>query len=77
MLNLINLAGKTGTLIVDGPVDQAYVSFREGKLAAAADAYNRAMASEENKAAGRDLMSFAKDIVIMMIAEAYEDEVRK
>src|SRR5574342_1169037 len=33
LLNLINLAGKTGTLIVDGPVEQAYVSFREGKLA--------------------------------------------
>ncbi|MEW6403033.1 MAG: DUF4388 domain-containing protein [Chloroflexota bacterium] len=33
LLNLINLAGKTGTLIVDGPVDQAYVSFRDGKLA--------------------------------------------
>ena len=41
------------------------------------DAYSRAMASEENKAAGRDLMSFAKDIVIMMIADAYEDEVGK
>jgi hypothetical protein len=33
LLNLINLAGKTGTLIVDGPVDQAFVSFRDGKLA--------------------------------------------
>lgn len=33
LLNLINLAGKTGTLIVDGPTDQAHVSFREGKLA--------------------------------------------
>lgn len=33
LLNLINLAGKTGTLIVDGPAEQAYVSFREGKLA--------------------------------------------
>jgi hypothetical protein len=33
LLNLINLAGKTGTLIVDGPADQAYVSFRDGKLA--------------------------------------------
>src|SRR5574342_1202236 len=33
LLNLINLAGKTGTLIVDGPVEQAYISFREGKLA--------------------------------------------
>jgi len=41
------------------------------------DAYNRAMASDENKAAGKDLMSFAKDIVMMMIADAYEDEVRK
>ena len=41
------------------------------------DAYSRAMASEENKAAGRDLMSFARDIVMMMIADAYEDEVRK
>jgi len=33
LLNLINLAGKTGTLIVDGPAEQAYISFREGKLA--------------------------------------------
>jgi hypothetical protein len=33
LLNLINLAGKTGTLIVDGPTDQAQVAFREGKLA--------------------------------------------
>src|SRR5574341_1081897 len=33
LLNLINLAQKTGTLIVDGPSDQAQVSFREGKLA--------------------------------------------
>ena len=41
------------------------------------DAYNRAMASDENKAAGKDLMSFARDIVTLMIADAYEDEVRK
>ncbi len=33
LLNLINLASKTGTLIVDGPIEQAYVSFRDGKLA--------------------------------------------
>jgi hypothetical protein len=33
LLNLINLAKKTGTLVVDGPSEQAYVSFREGKLA--------------------------------------------
>jgi hypothetical protein len=33
LLNLINLAQKTGTLIVDGPAEQAYVSFRKGKLA--------------------------------------------
>jgi hypothetical protein len=33
LLNLINLAGKTGTLIVDGPAEQAMVSFRDGKLA--------------------------------------------
>jgi hypothetical protein len=33
LLNLINLASKTGTLIVDGPNEQAHVSFREGKLA--------------------------------------------
>ncbi len=33
LLNLINLAQKTGTLIVDGPTEQAYVSFRQGKLA--------------------------------------------
>src|ERR1041384_4419098 len=33
LLNLINLAQKTGTLVVDGPSEQAYVSFSEGKLA--------------------------------------------
>lgn len=33
LLNLINLARKTGTLVIDGPSDKAYVSFREGKLA--------------------------------------------
>jgi hypothetical protein len=33
LLNLINLAQKTGTLVVDGPSEQAYVSFRDGKLA--------------------------------------------
>jgi hypothetical protein len=33
LLNLINLARKTGTLILDGPSDQAYVAFRDGKLA--------------------------------------------
>jgi uncharacterized protein (TIGR02118 family) len=40
-------------------------------------AYKAAMKSEENKAAGRDLMSFAKDIVTLMVAESYEDEVRQ
>ena len=33
LLNLINLAGKTGTLIVDGSADQAHVAFQNGKLA--------------------------------------------
>jgi len=33
LLNLINLARKTGTLIIEGPGDTAFVSFREGKLA--------------------------------------------
>jgi hypothetical protein len=33
LLNLINLAGKTGTLVLDGPAEQAYVAFRDGKLA--------------------------------------------
>jgi hypothetical protein len=33
LLNLINLASKTGTLIVDGPGVQARIAFREGKLA--------------------------------------------
>jgi len=33
LLNLINLASKTGTLIVDGPSETAHVSFRDGKLA--------------------------------------------
>lgn len=33
LLNLISLAQKTGTLIVEGPNESASVSFREGKLA--------------------------------------------
>jgi hypothetical protein len=33
LLNLINLARKTGTLIVEGPNDTAWVAFKEGKLA--------------------------------------------
>jgi hypothetical protein len=33
LLNLINLAQKTGTLVGDGPSEQAHVAFREGKLA--------------------------------------------
>ena len=33
LLNLINLASKTGTLVIDGVSEQAQVSFREGKLA--------------------------------------------
>jgi hypothetical protein len=33
LLNLINLANKTGTLVVEGPSETARVSFREGKLA--------------------------------------------
>ncbi len=32
LLNLINLAHKTGTLVVEGPSETAKVSFREGKL---------------------------------------------
>jgi len=33
LLNLINLARKTGTLIVEGPSEKIFVSFRDGKLA--------------------------------------------
>lgn len=33
LLNLINLAHKTGTLVVEGPSETAQVAFREGKLA--------------------------------------------
>ncbi len=33
LLNLVNLAKKTGTLVVEGPGEIAHVSFREGKLA--------------------------------------------
>jgi hypothetical protein len=33
LLNLINLANKTGTLVVEGPSEAARVAFREGKLA--------------------------------------------
>jgi len=32
LLNLINLARKTGTLTIEGPTEAAWVSFRDGKL---------------------------------------------
>jgi hypothetical protein len=32
LLNLVNLAHKTGTLTIEGPSETAWVSFREGKL---------------------------------------------
>jgi hypothetical protein len=37
LLNLVSVAQKTGTLIVDGPSEQILVSFREGKLSYARD----------------------------------------
>ena len=33
LLNLINLAKKTGILLIEGPGDKAWVAFRDGKLA--------------------------------------------
>lgn len=33
LLNLINMARKTGTLVVEGPSETAWLSFRDGKLA--------------------------------------------
>jgi hypothetical protein len=32
LLNLINLARKTGTLVIEGPAEAARITFREGKL---------------------------------------------
>lgn len=46
LLNLVNLAHKTGTLIVEGPNDTAWVSFQEGKLA-----YSKLNSNEDNLAA--------------------------
>lgn len=43
LLNLINLAQKTGTLVVEGPGDSAWVSFQNGKLA-----YSRMETDEDN-----------------------------
>jgi hypothetical protein len=33
LLNLINLASKTGTLIIEGPNETAWISFQDGRLA--------------------------------------------
>jgi hypothetical protein len=33
LLNLVNMARKTGTLVVEGPSETAWLSFRDGKLA--------------------------------------------
>jgi hypothetical protein len=43
LLNLINLAQKTGTLVVEGPSDSAWVSFQDGKLA-----YSKMGVNEDN-----------------------------
>jgi hypothetical protein len=40
LLNLVNVAQKTGTLIVERTSDQVFISFREGKLAYARDGAN-------------------------------------
>ncbi len=39
-------------------------------------AYEAAMKSDENKAAAKDLMSFAGGLITLLLAESYEDEVR-
>lgn len=41
------------------------------------ETYQVAMQSAENIAAGQDLLSFAGDLVTLMVAETYEDEIRK
>jgi uncharacterized protein (TIGR02118 family) len=41
------------------------------------EAYKVAMRSEENKIAGQDLLSFAGNGVTLMVAETYEDEIRR
>lgn len=45
LLNLINLANKTGTLVVEGPGETVRISFRDGKLAYAQ------MGQEDNRLA--------------------------
>jgi hypothetical protein len=40
LLNLVNVAQKTGTLIVDRAPEQIFISFREGKLSYARDGTN-------------------------------------
>ncbi len=39
-------------------------------------AYQAALQSPENKAAAKDLMTFAGGLVTLLLAESYEDEVR-
>jgi uncharacterized protein (TIGR02118 family) len=41
------------------------------------ESYRAAMKSEENKIAGQDLLLFARDSVTLMVAETYEDEIRR
>ncbi len=51
LLNLINLANKTGTLVVEGPSETAKVAFRDGKLAyAQIDQEDSGLASVLHKA---------------------------
>jgi hypothetical protein len=51
LLNLINLANKTGTLVVEGPSETAMVAFRDGKLAyAQIDQEDSTLASVLHKA---------------------------
>ena len=39
------------------------------------DRFDAAMASAENRAAGKDLMSFARDLVTLMVVEEEEPEL--
>jgi uncharacterized protein (TIGR02118 family) len=38
------------------------------------ESFDKAMASDENRAAGKDLMSFARDVVTMIFVETQESD---
>jgi hypothetical protein len=83
LLNLINLAAKTGTLVIEGQSDIAHIGFREGKLsyaqvgaedsslAAILQRFNKISPSQYRILAERAKMMSDKELGLLLINAGY------